>query len=155
MRKRFATVAQFSVLGDTSSASGFSVSVDSTTLFTPGDPETAIIYAYSLATQQLVGWVPNLFMEPISGGGASGPIDSPYLLANDGTGLFAGPMEEGIGFVDVSASAPRAKTQQRNPAIEFQPAAILTCCSLRVRLCHILANLRGSRLLLETIQMGQ
>lgn len=98
-----ATVAQFGVLGDTSSASGFFVSADSTTLFTPGDSETSIIYAYSLATQQTVGWVPNHFMEPISGGSALGPIDSPYLLANDGTGLFAGPMEEGIGFVDLSA----------------------------------------------------
>jgi hypothetical protein len=95
-------VAKFNILGDASSASGFFVSPDSTTLFTPGDPETAIIYAYSLATQQLVGWVPNLFMEPISGGVAFGPIDSPYLLATDGTGLFAGPLEEGIGFVDLS-----------------------------------------------------
>jgi hypothetical protein len=98
-----ATVSQFSILGDTSSGSGFFVSADSTTLYTPDDPEAAIIYAYNLATQQLVGWVPNMFIEPISGGGASGPVDSPYLLATDGTGLFAGPMEEGIGFVDLSA----------------------------------------------------
>ncbi len=98
-----AVVAQFNVLGNTSSASGFLGSADSTTLFIPGDPETAIVYAYNLATQQLVGWVPNIFLEPISGGGAFGPIDSPYLLATDGTGLFAGPLEEGIGFVDLSA----------------------------------------------------
>jgi len=100
--RTLATVSQFSVMGDTSSASGFFVSADSTTLFTPGDSQTSIIYAYSLATQQLVGWVPNHFMEPTSGGAALGPIDSPYFLANDGTGLFAGPMEEGIGFVDLS-----------------------------------------------------
>ncbi len=96
-------VEQFSVLGDTSSGSGFFVSADSTTLYTPADPNaTAIIYAYDLATQQLVGWVPNIFIEPTSGGAANGPIDSPYLLATDGTGLFAGPMEEGVGFVDLS-----------------------------------------------------
>ena len=100
--KTLAVVSQFNVLGDTSDASGFSVSADSTTLFVPGDPETGIIYAYNLATQQLVGWVPNLFLEPITGGGVFGPLDSPYLLATDGTGIFAGPMEEGIGFVDLS-----------------------------------------------------
>src|SRR5208337_1235014 len=95
-------VEQFNVLGDTSAASGFFVSADSTTLFIPGDPETGLIYAYDLATQQLVGWVPNIFIEPTSGGYEYGPIDSPYLLATDGTGLFAGPLEEGIGFVDLS-----------------------------------------------------
>ena len=100
--KTLATVAQFSVLGDTSSASGFFVSADSTTLYTPADPNaTAIIYAYNLATQQLVGWVPNIFVET-TGGGGLGPLNNPYLLATDGTGLFAGPMEEGIGFVDLS-----------------------------------------------------
>jgi DNA-binding beta-propeller fold protein YncE len=97
-----ATVAQFNVLGDTSSAAGFFVSADSTTLFTPGDPETAIIYAYNLGTQQLVGWVPNISVQNTSGGGALGPISSPYLLATDGTGVFAGPLEEGIGSVDLS-----------------------------------------------------
>jgi hypothetical protein len=95
-----ATVAQFSVSGDTSSASGFFVSADSKTLFTPSQ---SIIYAYSLATQQLVGWAPNIFLEPVSSGAALGPVDNPYLLATDGTGLFVGPLEEGIGFVDLSA----------------------------------------------------
>jgi hypothetical protein len=95
-----ATVAQFNVLGDTSSAAGFFVSADSTTLFTPSQ---SIIYAYSLATQQLVGWAPNVYVNITSGGGASGPVNNPYLLATDGTGLFAGPLEEGIGFVDLSA----------------------------------------------------
>jgi hypothetical protein len=99
-----ATVAQFNVLGDTSSGSGFFVSADSTTLYTPADPNaTAIIYAYDLATQQFVGWVPNIFVEITAGGSVLGPLNNPYLLATDGTGLFAGPMEEGIGFVDLSA----------------------------------------------------
>ncbi len=120
-----ATVAQFSVLGDTSSGSGFFVSPDSTTLYTPGDSETAIIYAYSLATQQLVGWVPDLSMGPISGGFALGPIDSPYLLASDGTGLFAGPMEEGIGFVDLSAlqTGPVGTQFQNDYADPLSPPA--------------------------------
>jgi hypothetical protein len=96
-----AKVEEFNVLGDASGSGDF-ISADATTLFTPGDPATGLIYAYDLATQQLVGWVPNIFIKPISGGGALGPIDSPYLLVNDGTGLFAGPLEEGIGFVDLS-----------------------------------------------------
>jgi hypothetical protein len=94
-----AAVAQFNVLGDTSSASGFFVSADSTTLFTPSQ---SIIYAYSLATQQLVGWAPNVYVSTTSGGEASGPVYNPYLQATDGTGLFVGPLEEGIGFVDLS-----------------------------------------------------
>jgi IPT/TIG domain len=94
-----ATVAQFDVLGDTSSAAGLFVSADSKTLFVPTD---TIIYAYNLATRQLAGWTPNIYMPPIGGGFAFGPIDSPYFLATDGTGVFAGPMEEGIGFIDLS-----------------------------------------------------
>ena len=89
-----ATVAQFNVPGDI-----FLVSADSKTLFILTD---TIIYAYHLATQQLAGWVPNIYVVPTGGGFAFGPIDSPYLLATDGTGLFAGPMEEGVGFVDLS-----------------------------------------------------
>ncbi len=92
-------VAEFSVLGDTSSASGFAISADSKTLFTPSD---TIIYAYDLATHQQTGWLPNIFVPFTSGGSAAGPITGPYLLATDGTGLFAGPLEEGVGFVDLS-----------------------------------------------------
>lgn len=95
-----ASVAQFNVLGDTSSASGMAVSADSKTLFVPSD---TIIYAYSIPSGQLVGWAPNIDVQPISGGGAVGPIDNPYLLATDGSGLFAGPLEEGVGFIDLSA----------------------------------------------------
>jgi hypothetical protein len=94
-----ATVTQFPVLGDATSAAGFAISADSTTLFTPTDNA---IYAYNLATGQEVGWVPNIFLPPISGGFAVGPIDSPFLQAVDNTGLFFGPMEEGVGFIDLS-----------------------------------------------------
>lgn len=95
-------VAQFNVLGDTAGDSSFFVSADSTTLFTPTE---SIIYAYNLATQQLVGWTPNIFVRPdfVGSSIAFGAINNPYLLATDGTGLFAGPMGEGIGFVDLSA----------------------------------------------------
>lgn len=92
-------IAEFQALGDTSSAAGFFVSPDSKTVFMPAG---SIIYAYDIATQQLKGWVPNIFLPPTSGGMAFGPIDNPYLLATDGTGLYAGPMEEGVGFIDVS-----------------------------------------------------
>ncbi len=82
------------------SASAYVVSSDSTTLFLLTD---TIIYAYSLATGQPIGWTPNIFLSPISGGLDAGPVNSPYLQAVDSTGLFAGPLEEGVGFVDLSA----------------------------------------------------
>ena len=38
------------------------------------------------------------------GGGLNvGPSTGSDLQAVDGTGLFAGPMEEGVGFIDTSA----------------------------------------------------
>jgi WD40 repeat protein len=95
-------LSAFSVSGDTSTASGFAVSADSKTLFVPSAVDN-IIYAYSLDTQKQIGWLPNLYINPTSGGSAVGPVASPYLLAVDGTGLFAGPLEEGIGFVDSAA----------------------------------------------------
>jgi hypothetical protein len=84
-------------------ASDFVVSADSTTLyFTAAQTGTTIIYAYDIATQQMVGWVPNIDIQPTGGGMGFGPVENPYLLATDGTGLFAGPAEEGIGFIDLS-----------------------------------------------------
>ena len=83
-----------------SSAVGLAVSSDSSILFVPSD---TIVYAYSLTTFQQVGWTPNIFLPPTDGGGAVGPINLPDLQAVDGTGLFAGPMEEGVGFIDTSA----------------------------------------------------
>src|SRR5713226_981991 len=63
-------IAEFQVLGDTSSSAGFFVSLDSKTVFMPSG---SIIYAYDIATQQLKGWVPNTFLPPTSGGMAFGP----------------------------------------------------------------------------------
>jgi hypothetical protein len=82
------------------SSEAYVASADSTTLYLLTD---SIIYAYDLATGQQIGWVPNIYLPPTSGGLATGPVNSPYLQAVDGTGLFAGPLEEGVGFVDLSA----------------------------------------------------
>lgn len=94
-----AQVAQFSVNGDSSSASGFFISADSRTLFTPN---STIVYAYDLSNQQQTGWLPNMNVQNTSSGGAEGPISSPNLQATDGTGLFIGPLEEGVGFIDTT-----------------------------------------------------
>jgi hypothetical protein len=94
-----APTAQFNVTDGTGPSSAFFVSPDSTILYVP---QQSVIYAYSLQTQQLIGWVPNLDVPPTSGGPVFGALDGPYLLVTDGSGLFAGPMEEGVGFIDVS-----------------------------------------------------
>jgi hypothetical protein len=90
---------QFPVNGDTSTASGLFVSPDSTTLFTPS---STIIYAYDLATQNETGWLPSMDVQATSGGGGEGPFTAPNLQATDGTGLYFGPLEEGVGFVDMN-----------------------------------------------------
>jgi YVTN family beta-propeller protein len=96
-------ISDFTVAGEVGSDSSFAVSADSSTLYTPGEDHGGFVYAYSLPTGKAVGWVPDMIVIPQGGGGAVGPIMTPYLLAVDGTGLFAGPLEEGVGFVDVSA----------------------------------------------------
>ena len=80
------------------------VSADSQTVFLPvGDPNGLVIYGYNLATGQSIGWTSNLDVPPLTGGSSEGPAGIPVLQAVDGTGLLAGPMEEGIGFVDTTA----------------------------------------------------
>ena len=96
-------VADFSVAGDTSSASGFAVSADSSTLYTSGNDHGGFVYAYSLPTGKALGWTPDMVVIPQGGGLVVGPIATPYMQAVDGTGLFAGPLEEGVGFVDVAS----------------------------------------------------
>lgn len=93
-------VITFGVAGEVDAASGFAVSADSSTLFVPDDSSDNVIYAYNLLSGQQVGWLPGLYVDTTGGGSASGPSNAPFLLAVDGTGLFAGPLEEGIGFVD-------------------------------------------------------
>ncbi|MDR3726331.1 MAG: IPT/TIG domain-containing protein [Terracidiphilus sp.] len=90
----------FPVAGDTSSAASLTVSSDSKTLYISGG---GMVYAYNIASGSLLGWTPNLIVEAASGGGAVGSSTGPQIQAMDGTGLLAGPMEEGVGFIDVSA----------------------------------------------------
>jgi WD40 repeat protein len=92
-------VSQIPVLGNTSTASGFAFSADSKTLFVPND---WTIYAYDLATGKQIGWLPNINVPITMGGGAWGPAENPNLQAIDSTGLLAGPMEEGVGFIDTT-----------------------------------------------------
>jgi len=94
-----AKVSQFTVAGDVSSASNLVFSPDSQTLFVPNE---STVYAYNVATGQLVGWLPNIVVEPLNGGSNVGPSDSPNYEASDGTGLLAGPLEEGFGFLDTT-----------------------------------------------------
>jgi hypothetical protein len=92
-------VSQILVSGDTSTGSGFAISTDSTTLFTP---DAWSIYAYDLASGQQTGWLPNILVPETSSGGAYGPSYNPNLQAEDGTGLLVGPLEEGVGFIDTT-----------------------------------------------------
>lgn len=95
-----AQTSAFSVAGDTSSASSMIVSPDSQTLYI-GDGG-GMLYAYDLASGTLAGWLPNLMVNYIEGGSAYGPTINPSLQAFDNTGLLAGPMEEGVGFLDTT-----------------------------------------------------
>jgi hypothetical protein len=94
-----AKVSQFAVSGDTSSASSLVFSADSQTLFVPND---TTVYAYSISGQP-TGWLPNITVEPESGGGNVAPAANPVYEVSDTTGLLAGPMEEGFGFLDTTA----------------------------------------------------
>jgi hypothetical protein len=94
------TLAQTSTLtvsGDTSSAGSMIVSPDSSTLYMSG---SGILYAYDLTSGAAVGWMSSLDVQPVSGGMGVGSANGPNLQAFDGTGLLAGPMEEGVGFLD-------------------------------------------------------
>jgi hypothetical protein len=97
--KTLTQTAAFAVNGDLSSAASMIVSPDSKTLYMDG---AGILYAYDIASGAQIGWMPNLTVEPISGGGNVGPRAQADLQALDGTGLLAGPMEEGVGFLDTT-----------------------------------------------------
>lgn len=95
-----AKTATFSVAGSTSSDASMIVSPDSQTLYM-GDGQGRV-YAYNIASGKQTGWMPNLTVEPTSGGFNVGPSSNANLQAFDGTGLLAGPMEEGVGFLDTT-----------------------------------------------------
>ena len=96
-----AQTAIFPVAGDTSSAASMIVSPDSKTLYM-GDG-VGLLYAYDIASGAQIGWMPNLTVEPITAGSAFGAVGNPNLQAQDSAGLLAGPMEEGVGFLDTAA----------------------------------------------------
>ena len=98
--KTLTETSSFPVLGDTASDASMLVSADSKTLYMYS---SGVVYAYNIALGKLVGWTPNLTVEPISGGSVVGSLYGPEMQAMDGTGLIAGPMEEGVGFIDTSA----------------------------------------------------
>ena len=94
-----AQVAAFSVAGDTAGDSSFIFSPDSRLLYVSSE---TMIFAYDISTYQLAGWLPNLVVQPQGGGFTVGPGSGPNLGAFDGTGLLAGPMEEGFGLIDTT-----------------------------------------------------
>jgi hypothetical protein len=85
--------------GSTSSASIFTFSSDSSTLYFPTD---SVVYAYNIASQQPLGWLPNMIVEYTSGGFEVGPAASPNYEAIDANGVLGGPLEEGFGFLDTT-----------------------------------------------------
>lgn len=96
------TLAQtktFAVTADTSSAANLFVSADSSTLYMSNGSQ---VYGYSLATGAMTGWTSSPLVEASYGGGLTAPTTVPILSAMDGTGLIAGPMEEGVGFIDTA-----------------------------------------------------
>jgi WD40 repeat protein len=92
-------LAQFPVSGSTASDAWIAFSADSSTIFVTS---STIVYAYDVNTHQQTGWLANLVVETVSGGFLTGPATGPAIV-DVGNGLFAGPMEEGVGFLDVAA----------------------------------------------------
>ena len=97
--KTLTQTAVFPVAGDVSGARSLIVSPDSTTLYMSA---WGIVYAYNLASGAEIGWTPNVTVEPIYAGLLVGPAYEADFQASDNTGLIAGPMEEGVGFVDTA-----------------------------------------------------
>lgn len=92
-------VADFPVSGSVGSDSWFEFSPDSSTVYLSSQ---SIVYAYDVNTHQLIGWLPNLVVQNITGGFVTGPFTGPAFV-NVGNGLLAGPMEQGVGFLDIAA----------------------------------------------------
>jgi hypothetical protein len=105
-----AQVSLINVAGDTSGATMLFIGPDSKTLYIPFTFSTNdaggianSVLAYDISTGQLVGWFPDIYAQPFGSGSARGPVYGPQSQAMDGTGLLAGPMEEGVGFLDTNA----------------------------------------------------
>jgi hypothetical protein len=91
-----AQVVQFPVSGD---ISNLFFSPDSKTLFVNG---AGTVFAYGVSSHTQTGWLPNIFVTNTSGGFVESPVDSPYMGAADTTGIIAGPLEQGFGFLDTT-----------------------------------------------------
>jgi hypothetical protein len=89
----------FPVSANVSPGGGMAFSPDSKTLYISG---SEFVYAYGVADGQLIGWLPNLVVQYISGGLEMTNATGPAFGAFDGTGLLVGPMEEGLGFLDTT-----------------------------------------------------
>jgi IPT/TIG domain-containing protein len=85
--------------GSVSSESAFAFSSDSSKLYFSTDQ---VVYAYDIASRQALGWLPNIVVEPTTGGFDVGPVASPNYEAMDNSGVLAGPLEEGFGFLDTA-----------------------------------------------------
>jgi IPT/TIG domain-containing protein len=92
-------LAKFPVNGETGSDAWITFGPDSSTVFVTSQ---SFVYAYNVNTHQQIGWLPNLVVEPVSGGFLTGPASGPSIV-DVGNGLLAGPMEQGVGFLDVMA----------------------------------------------------
>ena len=90
---------KFSVTADTGSDANLFVSADSSTLYMSNGAQ---VYAYDLASGAMKGWLPVPFVEASYGGSLTGAANVPTMGAMDATGLIAGPMEEGVGFIDTT-----------------------------------------------------
>jgi hypothetical protein len=95
-------VAQINLPSDPNlqvSVASLTFSPDSQTIYVGGD---TIVYAFNVATQQLIGWLPNIVVTYTSGGLAVGPIYNPNYEVMDNNGILVGPQEEGFGFLDTT-----------------------------------------------------
>ena len=97
--KTLAQKTSFNVSADTSSAGNLFVSNDSQTVYLSSGSQ---IFAYNLTSGAMTGWMPAPLVQGSYGGLLVGSDLLPVLGAEDGTGLIAGPMEEGVGFVDTA-----------------------------------------------------
>lgn len=88
------TLAQTGTIqaGDFPAGSYMMVSPDSSTVYLA--PELGgNIYAYNISTGTQVGWIPDIYTQPVG----------TWITASDNTGLLAGVNVEGIGFLDAGA----------------------------------------------------
>jgi hypothetical protein len=94
------TLQQTSVITVVGTVSTMTVSPDSQTVYVGNG--AGILSAYNIASGTETGWMPNLTVESTTGQYGGYPL----LEAFDGTGLLAGPVEEGVAFLDTSTLKP-------------------------------------------------